>query len=118
MITEANVVKKKLNVKVFEIVPIKPNLLRVYAVVTDGNDQSTYEIALNVGEFVSVKEPMHFEIDQEKFMHAVTSVIADTKQTSEIAKILQSVNLEWDVTDLPVVQSPLETHEIAYGSRL
>jgi hypothetical protein len=115
MTIDAVIAIKKLNVKVFEIIPIKPNLLRVYAVVTDGDSQSTYEIALNVGEFVSVKEPLHFEIDQDKFMHAVTNVIADTKQTAEIAKILSSVDLEWDITELPVAQSPLATHEVAYG---
>lgn len=109
--------QKTLNVKVFEVIPIKPNLLRVHVSVTDGDMVSMYEIALNIAEFVAMKSPLHFEIDQNKFMHAVTQVIADTKQTAEVARILTSVPLEWDVTDLPMTKSALETHEVAYGEK-
>lgn len=101
-----------------EILPIKPNILRVKAyTVTDEESETphvtSYELAVHTQDFVERPDSKTVQINLDKFRNLITSQLSELQDTANLAAALEHADLEWDVT----IQ-PKEEQETKKGKKL
>lgn len=115
-----------IRIVVSTISAIQPNLIRVSAygirdVENSLNDKEVvgdYEIALNITDFTSEVTPGHVEINVDKFRDLLLQKIANLRNTVELARALEALDLTFELTEIIASESTpkgVEGSTLAHG---